>query len=132
MMGFDDAARRLDALERAAHEYLHEGVGPVKREEWYGWRPMMVDDVPVIGAVPGRRRQWLATGHGMLGVSMSTGTAELMADLICGRTPRIDPAPVAGAAVHPAAVAESQYACREPRAPVGPGLLVGTSYGKSS
>jgi D-amino-acid dehydrogenase len=33
--------RRLDALERAAREYLHEPVGPVKREEWFGWRPGM-------------------------------------------------------------------------------------------
>ena len=93
--GFDTTLnrRRLDALERAAHEYLHEGVGPVKREEWYGWRPMMVDDVPVIGAVPGRRRQWLATGYGMLGVSMSVATARLVADLLTGETPALDPAP---------------------------------------
>ncbi|WP_140909010.1 NAD(P)/FAD-dependent oxidoreductase [Cognatiluteimonas lumbrici] len=93
--GFDTTLnrRRLDALERAAREYLHEAVGPVKREEWYGWRPMMVDDVPVIGAVPGRRRQWLATGHGMLGVSMSVATSRLLADLVTGETPALDPAP---------------------------------------
>ena len=93
--GFDTSLnrRRLDALERAAREYLHEPVGPVKREEWYGWRPMMVDDVPVIGAVPGRRGQWLATGHGMLGVSMSVATARLVADLVTGEPTAIDPAP---------------------------------------
>ena len=93
--GFDTSLnrRRLDALERAAREYLHDAVGPVKREEWYGWRPMMVDDVPVIGAVPGRRRQWLATGHGMLGVSMSVATARLVAELVTGESPSIDPAP---------------------------------------
>jgi D-amino-acid dehydrogenase len=85
--------RRLDALERGAREYLHEPVGPVKREEWYGWRPLTFDDLPILGRAPGHAHVWLATGHGMLGVSMSTGTAELMADLICGRTPRIDPAP---------------------------------------
>lgn len=93
--GFDTSLnrRRLDALERAAREYLHEPVGPVKQEEWYGWRPMMVDDVPVIGAVPGRRGQWLATGHGMLGVSMSVATARLVADLVVGESPALDPAP---------------------------------------
>src|SRR5690606_27786283 len=93
--GFDTSLnrRRLDALERAAREYRHEPVGPVKREEWYGWRPMMVDDVPVIGAVPGRRGQWLATGHGMLGVSMSVATARLVADLVTGEPTAIDPAP---------------------------------------
>jgi len=85
--------RRLDALERGAREYLHEPVGPVKREEWYGWRPLTWDDLPILDRAPGHAHVWLATGHGMLGVSMSTGTAELMADLICGRTPQIDPAP---------------------------------------
>ena len=85
--------RRLDALERGAAEYLHEPVGPVKREEWFGWRPICVDDLPIIGCAPGRRHTWLATGHGMLGVSMSVATAQLVADLVCGRAPRIDPAP---------------------------------------
>lgn len=85
--------RRLEALERGAREYLVEGVGPAKQEEWYGWRPMSVDDVPVIGPVPGRPRQWLATGHGMLGVSMSIATAQLVADLVTGTEPALDPAP---------------------------------------
>jgi D-amino-acid dehydrogenase len=93
--GFDTTLnpRRLAALERAAREYLHEGVGPVKHEEWFGWRPMTVDDMPVIGRVPGSKRQWLATGHGMLGVSMSVGTAQLVGDLVTGASPAIDPAP---------------------------------------
>ncbi|MCL1634184.1 FAD-dependent oxidoreductase [Luteimonas sp. SX5] len=93
--GYDDALnrRRLDALERGSREYLRQPVGPAKREEWFGWRPMTYDDLPIIGRVPGRERLWLATGHGMLGVSMSTGTAQLAADLICGREPAIDPKP---------------------------------------
>jgi D-amino-acid dehydrogenase len=85
--------RRLDALERGAREYLRESVGPSKREEWFGWRPMTFDDLPIIGRVPGQSHLWLATGHGMLGVSMSVATAQLVADLVTGRTPAIDPAP---------------------------------------
>ena len=85
--------RRLDALERGAREYLREPVGPSKREEWFGWRPMTCDDLPIIGRVPGQRHLWLATGHGMLGVSMSTATAQLVADLVTDREPMIDPAP---------------------------------------
>jgi len=93
--GYDRALNRvrLDALERAAREYLHEPVGPVREEEWYGWRPVSVDDVPILGLAPGHRHLWLATGHGMLGVSMSVATGQLMSDLICGRAPRFDPAP---------------------------------------
>lgn len=93
--GYDDRLnrRRLDALERGAGEYLHEGVGPLKLEEWYGWRPMTWDDLPILGATPHYKNAWLATGHGMLGVSMATVTGHLMADLICQRAPIINPAP---------------------------------------
>lgn len=83
---------RLDALERGARAYLREPVGAQRHEEWFGWRPMTYDDVPIIGRAPGHDRLWLATGHGMLGVSMSTGTGQLIADLISARAPSIDPA----------------------------------------
>ena len=86
-------ATRLRALERAAAEYLHAPAGAEMRERWYGWRPMAWDDLPVLGRMPRQPGVWLATGHGMLGVSMSTASAQLMADLITGRATAIDPAP---------------------------------------
>ena len=85
--------RRLDALERGAAEYLLEPVGPAKREEWYGWRPLSWDDLPMIGRAPGNDRLWMATGHGMLGVSMSPSTGRLLAELMAGEAPHIDPSP---------------------------------------
>ena len=97
--GYDTTlnARRLAALERGAREYLRHPVGPRVVERWYGWRPMSCDDVPIIGRAPGRERLWLATGHGMMGIGMSSGSAQLLADLMAGRTPDIDPAPFAPA-----------------------------------
>src|SRR5690554_4557513 len=93
--GYDTSLnrRRLGALERGAAQYLHEPVGPEKQEEWYGWRPLSCDDLPLLGRAPGHRHLWLATGHGMLGVSMSTATGRLMSELVCGHTPHLDPAP---------------------------------------
>ena len=93
--GFDDSlnTRRLAALERGAAEYLHQPVGPQVQERWYGWRPMSCDDVPIIGRAPGQDHLWLATGHGMMGVGMSSGTGQLLADLMSGHAPAIDPAP---------------------------------------
>jgi D-amino-acid dehydrogenase len=85
--------RRLAALERGAAEYLREPVGPTRREQWFGWRPMTWDDLPLIGPVPDRRRAWVATGHGMLGVSMCMATAALLGDLMLGREPLVDPRP---------------------------------------
>ncbi len=93
--GYDSSLNetRLAALERGARECLHEPVGPRVEERWYGWRPMTWDDLPVLGRVPRKRRLWLATGHGMLGVSMSTASGQLLADMIAGRPTAIDPAP---------------------------------------
>ncbi len=93
--GYDEALneRRLAALERGAAEFLHEPVGPEVREKWYGWRPMSIDDMPLIGRVPRRDGLWIATGHGMMGVSMSAATGQLVADLVSGRDPALDPTP---------------------------------------
>ena len=92
--GYDDSLneRRLGALERGARKYLHAPVGPELRERWFGWRPMSRDDIPLIGRAPGHRHLWLATGHGMMGVGMSAGTGQLLADLVAGRAPAVDPA----------------------------------------
>jgi len=93
--GYDTSLNRtrLDALERASREYLREPVGAVKREEWFGWRPMTWDDLPILGRAPGSENLWLATGHGMLGVSMSAITGLLLSELLTGRAPSLDMAP---------------------------------------
>jgi len=93
--GYDESlnATRLAALERGASEYLHEPVGAQVHERWYGWRPMTWDDLPVLGRVPGKRKLWLATGHGMLGVTMSAASGQLLADMVVGNPTAIDPAP---------------------------------------
>ena len=93
--GYDDSlnATRLAALERGAAEFLHEPIGATVHERWCGWRPMTWDDLPVLGRVAGQPHLWMAAGHGMLGVSMSAATGQLMADLIAGREPAFDPAP---------------------------------------
>ncbi len=87
--------RRLAALRRAAQASLRCPAGPELIEEWYGWRPMTPDDLPVISAVPGWPNCYLATGHGMLGVSLAAVTARLIADLMTATAPPLDPAPFA-------------------------------------
>jgi D-amino-acid dehydrogenase len=93
--GYDSSLnrRRIRALERGASEYLRTMPGPQRREEWFGWRPLTYDDLPVIGRMPGFRHVWAATGHGMMGIGMSPGTADLLAALMDGREPAIDPVP---------------------------------------
>ncbi|WP_334177740.1 FAD-dependent oxidoreductase [Pseudoxanthomonas sp.] len=93
--GHDDTLNttRLSALERGAREFLREPVGNEVHERWCGWRPMTWDDLPLLGRAPGYERVWMAAGHGMLGISMSAATGQLMADLMTGRTPAFDPSP---------------------------------------
>ncbi|MCC6757149.1 MAG: FAD-dependent oxidoreductase [Arenimonas sp.] len=93
--GFDDSlnARRLAALERGAREYLIEPVGAEVHEQWYGWRPMTYDDLPILGFSPRQRNLFLAAGHGMLGMSMSAITGQLAAEALTGRAPSIDLTP---------------------------------------
>ncbi len=61
---------------------------------WCGLRPMTPDGPPVIGPTP-YANLYLNTGHGTLGWTMSCGSGRVLADLMSGRTPAIDPAPLA-------------------------------------
>ncbi|BDY31340.1 D-amino acid dehydrogenase [Mycolicibacterium mageritense] len=57
-----------------------------------GLRPMTPDGPPLIGL--GRHDNlYYNTGHGHVGWTMACGSAQLLADLIEGRRPDIDPAP---------------------------------------
>jgi D-amino-acid dehydrogenase len=90
--GYDASLNRtrLDALRRGAAEYLIEPEGPQVVEEWYGWRPMTHDDLPILGRARRVQNLVLATGHGMLGVTMSAATGMLIAELLTGRQPSLD------------------------------------------
>ena len=94
--GYDSTlnAARLAALRRGAADYLEDPEGPEMQEQWYGWRPMTYDDLPVIGRAARYANLTLATGHGMLGMSLSAITAQLVTDLIAGRAARLDMAPL--------------------------------------
>lgn len=84
---------RLDAIKRGAARYLRHPHGAEMQEEWWGWRPMCVDELPLIGPSSRWRNLSLATGHGMMGVSMAVATAELVAADFAGAQPPVDPAP---------------------------------------
>jgi D-amino-acid dehydrogenase len=95
LAGYDTSLNptRLAALWRGAHEFLRDAEAAGEREEWYGWRPMTPDDLPLIGRVPGRRALWISAGHNMLGMSMANASAEQLAAELCGEAPPLDPAP---------------------------------------
>ncbi len=51
---------------------------------------MTPDSTPIVGATP-VRGLFLNTGHGTLGWTMAAGSGRLIADLMLGRRPDIDP-----------------------------------------
>ncbi|UPG87153.1 FAD-dependent oxidoreductase [Luteibacter aegosomatis] len=93
--GFEEGLNdvRLDALRRGAAAYLHEPEGRGEAVPWWGWRPMSVDEVPIVGPSAQWSNLTYATAHGMLGISMSAATGELVAGLLAGPAPVLDPTP---------------------------------------
>ena len=83
---------RYQAVVRAGREGLR-GVPPAEGEAWFGFRPLLPDDLPAIGWVPGVEGVMVATGHGTLGFTQSPITGKLVADLASGASPSIDPSP---------------------------------------
>ncbi len=84
---------RLAGLTQAALDYLRIPADLSIMEEWVGMRPMTPDDLPIIGRSPAWPNLILAAGHGMMGVTMATGTGQLVADIAGGIEPAFNPEP---------------------------------------
>ncbi|HEY0033374.1 MAG TPA: FAD-dependent oxidoreductase [Devosia sp.] len=61
-------------------------------QPWMGSRPCTPDMKPIIGP-EGRDGLWLALGHAHHGLTLGPATGRLLAEMMTGDTPFIDPAP---------------------------------------
>ena len=66
------------------------GFERAQAKPWCGLRPMSVDGVPIIGPTP-IDNLWTNTGHGHLGWTMAAGSGQLLADLLTGGSPGVNP-----------------------------------------
>lgn len=66
---------------------------PVEPKPWLGSRPIFPDSTPVIGRAPGQPDLWLAIGHGHMGLTLGPVTGRLLAEMMTGATPFVDPKP---------------------------------------
>jgi len=82
---------RLRQLTVAARG-LFPKLGPARPlSEWCGLRPMSVDGLPIIGPLPGVEGVSVATGHGMLGLTLAPVTGEMIANHVLGHAePRLE------------------------------------------
>lgn len=93
--GYDDKLdlRRLDILKRGAAIYLKEPYGEVTQQEWFGWRPMTYDSVPILDRCPTMNNVFIAAGHNMLGLSMAPATGKAVAQVLNDEPTHVDLAP---------------------------------------
>ena len=93
--GYDESIspKRLALLTDGARHYLQTPQCEPVHEQWYGWRPMTWDSLPVIDRGPAHSNVFLAVGHNMLGLSMAPATGKLIAELVTGTVPHLDPYP---------------------------------------
>jgi D-amino-acid dehydrogenase len=93
--GYDEGLnrKRLEILTEAAKLYLKDPLAEPVQEEWWGWRPMTYDSVPVIDRAPVASNVLIAAGHNMLGLSMAPGTGKFVAEMLDGGATHIDAAP---------------------------------------
>ncbi|MFZ5821295.1 MAG: NAD(P)/FAD-dependent oxidoreductase [Chloroflexota bacterium] len=82
--------RWIRRLEGFAREYLRLDENLDIKETWAGLRPVMPDGMPMIGFSPRHSNLILATGHGMLGLSLGPGTGQVVAELANGVEPAFD------------------------------------------
>jgi D-amino-acid dehydrogenase len=64
---------------------------------WMGHRPSTPDGLPVIGPITGHRGLHVCFGHGHSGLTGAPMSGRLLAQLMTGEKPAIDPAPYAPA-----------------------------------
>jgi D-amino-acid dehydrogenase len=67
---------------------------------WMGHRPSMADGLPVIGPATGCPDVVHAFGHGHIGLAAGPLTGRLVADMVAGHTPVIDPTPYRAGRFH--------------------------------
>jgi glycine/D-amino acid oxidase-like deaminating enzyme len=94
-VGLDASLNRpvIDRMLRRALEFVPALARLSAIRSWVGFRPCAPDNLPLVGAWEESPGLFVAVGHEGLGVTTSLGTARLLADLILGKTPALDPAP---------------------------------------
>jgi D-amino-acid dehydrogenase len=86
------SSAHLDRLEPLARQFF-----PLAErrdaQPWLGRRPCLPDMLPVIGAAPRHKGLWFDFGHQHLGLTLGPVSGRLLAEIITGEAPLIDPAP---------------------------------------
>ncbi len=94
-MGFDKTLTEQgrQQLQSAAEAIVPALAGVPIVNHWAGLRPGSPAGIPYIGQHPQIEGLFVSVGHFRNGVAMAPASARLLADLMLGREPIVDPAP---------------------------------------
>lgn len=83
---------QLDQCEPLARDLfpLGERLDP---QPWKGARPCLPDMLPVLGPAPRHKGLWFDFGHAHHGLTLAACSGRLLAEMMTGETPFIDPRP---------------------------------------
>ena len=84
---------RIQNMKDDAEDYISTEFSDSSQRNWAGLRPLTVDDLPIIDRSPQHQNLILAAGHGTTGLSMAPSTGKLVAELITGKSPHLNPKP---------------------------------------
>ena len=104
LAGLDAAPdyRRAQAILDGAAA-MFPGLRTSPHTRWMGQRPSLPDGLPVIGRSPRHANLFLAFGHAHTGMIGAPNTGRLVAGMVTGTPPNIDPAPYRPERFHSAA-----------------------------
>lgn len=93
--GFDarTTPEMLDRLHRDACALLPGLAAHPPIRSWAGLRPGSPHNIPIIDRHPELGNVWVSTGHFRYGVTMAPASSRLLAELMLGEPPHIDPTP---------------------------------------
>ena len=91
---------QLDAVLPLARKAFPAG-GPVESTPWLGARPGTPDSLPVIGRAPRHPNLWFAFGHASIGFALGPVTGRLIAEMMSGEAPLVDPVPYSATRFRP-------------------------------
>ncbi len=96
-VGFDKTTTdsALQDLKYAAFNLIPRLADYTVKKQWAGLRPSSPNGIPYIGKHPTIQGLYINAGHFRNGIVLGLASAQLLADLILGQPPILDPSPYA-------------------------------------
>ena len=82
---------QIDRAEPVARDLFPALGKRLDADPWRGARPCTPDMMPIIGAAPKHEKLWFAFGHAHHGLTLGPSTGRLIAEMVTGEAPFIDP-----------------------------------------